>query len=81
MFPSHDIAFIPQLTGKCLPKALSEPPTVRNPSESLGFEKSILFALLWLKERGILNFKILMDSIGKNKLDVRSEERRVGKEC
>ena len=46
---------VPKLKNKCNPRALTEPPTVKNPVESYGFEKSCYFACRYLKERGLLN--------------------------
>lgn len=40
---------------KCSPLALTEAPTVRNPVESYGFEKSCYFACKYLSDMGYLN--------------------------
>ena len=46
---------VPKLKNKCSSRALTEPPTIKNPIESYGFEKSCYFACRYLKERGLLN--------------------------
>jgi hypothetical protein len=46
---------IDALKEKCNDKALKQPPRVRNPIESLGFEKSCYFAALYIKENRLLN--------------------------
>lgn len=40
---------------KCSPIALKEPPKVKNPVESYGFEKSCYFACLYIKQAGLTN--------------------------
>lgn len=55
------------LKEKISDRALEEEPKVRNPIESYGYEKSVYFALLYLKEKG-LNVKSKADKESK-KLD------------
>lgn len=40
---------------KCAPSALKDPPTVKNPVEAYGFEKSCYFACCYLKDLGLTN--------------------------
>lgn len=40
-----------KLIKKLAPKSLTDAPNVKNPDLSYGFEKSVYYALLWLKER------------------------------
>ena len=48
------------LAIKCNKKALTQEPQVRNPIESLGFEKSCYFAALYLREQRLL-FKSVIE--------------------
>ena len=52
---------VPKLKHKCSPRALTEPPTIKNPVESYGFEKSCYFACKYIKEKGLLN-KTVVDN-------------------
>ena len=51
---------IDMLAVKCNKKALTQEPQVRNPIESLGFEKSCYFAALYLREKRLL-FKSVIE--------------------
>lgn len=43
------------LIKKCAEKALEEPPKVKNPVEVYGYEKSLYFACLYIKYKGLNN--------------------------
>lgn len=58
------------LKGKCLLSVLDTPPSTRNSSETLGFEKSTLLALLFLRRNRLLSMDVLMRSVGKKKLNL-----------
>ena len=50
---------IPIVKNKCSNLALTQAPTVRNPVESYGFEKSCYFACKYLSDMGYLNKDLL----------------------
>lgn len=50
---------VPKLKNKCSQKALVDPPTIKNPVESYGFEKSCYFACKYIKEKGLLNKAVI----------------------
>jgi len=52
------------LKSKCSTAALNNPPTVKNPVEAYGFEKSIYFSCLFIKEHDLLS-KFAIDSMLK----------------
>lgn len=51
------------LIAHCNRKALTEKPEVRNPMESMGFEKSIYFSLLHLYEINYLDYSYINNSL------------------
>ena len=46
---------VPQLVKHCSPLALTKEPQIKNPYEVYGFEKTIYFALLYMKYNGFFN--------------------------
>lgn len=56
---------IPFMKNKISKKALNEPPKIKNPKEEFGFEKSIYFALLYMK----WNKLDLISNLKNNRLD------------
>lgn len=54
---------IPELKYKLSQKSLNDPPKKRNPQEDIGFEKSVYYALLYMKELEIHKFKSIRNPI------------------
>jgi hypothetical protein len=44
---------LPMARSKCTPQSLTDEPKVRNPVLELGFEKSVYFALMYMREFGL----------------------------
>lgn len=66
---NQDGILINFLKEKINDRALTEPPNVRNPIQSYGFEKSVYYALLYIKYNR-LNVKSALDSKA-SKLDIK----------
>lgn len=68
------------LKDKCNERALNDPPVQKNPVETFGYEKSIYFAALYIKEFGLME-KFLLDSnirefsLGSYKSQVASDDQ------
>jgi hypothetical protein len=67
---------------KCSPESLRTPPKTRNPVEELGFEKSVYFTLLWLREAGWHRLNLLEAHSTKSTLegilqDVATSEQKI----
>jgi hypothetical protein len=65
---NNDGILIDFLKEKISKKALTEPPNIKNPVHSYGFEKSVYFALLYIKNHR-LNIKSAFDWSKASKLD------------
>lgn len=61
------------LLDKCSKKSLKEPPKIKNPQESFGFEKSIYFSLLYLKEMSYH----AKSNLKKEKLDIKYIKKNI----
>lgn len=59
-------ALVSEFKKHCSPKALTDPPEERNPMETWGFEKSVYFALLYLKEKNFLRGQALFGLVTKD---------------
>lgn len=67
------------LIDKCSEKSLKEKPEIKNPQEMFGFEKSIYFSLLYIKELGYnvkSNIKTNNFIIEKIKKDIMTAEEK-----
>jgi hypothetical protein len=60
---------LPMARPKCSPASLTDEPKVRNPVQELGFEKSVYFAILYMRETGLtMVSKLGTVSINKKEL-------------
>lgn len=69
---------IPELNTKYSKIALTQKPNIKNPKTTLGYEKSIYYALLFIKDMGIFN-KSQIDSNLTNKFkisEIKTQEQK-----
>lgn len=59
---------VPIVKNKCSNIALTQAPTIKNPVESYGFEKSCYFACKYIKQLGLLNKNIIDQHLFKYEL-------------
>ena len=63
-------SLIPEFVPKCFKKSITDAPTQRNPVEAVGFEKSIVFAIMYLRKMNVLNKDTLVRITKDNKISI-----------
>jgi hypothetical protein len=63
-------SLIPEFVSKCFKKSITDAPVQRNPVEAVGFEKTIVFAIMYLRKMNVLNKDTLIKITKDNKIKI-----------